>query len=207
MAIRRGKFIVFEGIDGSGKTTQLQNAKEWWESAGCNCMVTREPSDGEAGKLIRQYLAGKLTGADSHYLAALFAADRLDHILKQNGMLEFLNANPKNVILCDRYYLSNYAYQSVDVDLDWLIAVNSVSAQICKPDCHIYIDVTPETAFERIKTRGNTELFEKYERLKSTAENYLKTIEKLPEENIIIINGENNCKTVCDDIEQIFERM
>jgi len=203
----RGKFIVFEGIDGSGKTTQLQNAQVWWETAGYNCMVTREPSDGEAGKLIRQYLTNKLTGADSHYLAALFAADRLDHILKHGGMLEFLNAGEKNVVLSDRYYLSNYAYQSVDIDLDWLIAINSVSARICKPDCHIYIGVTPETACERIKNRGNTELFERYERLKATTENYLKAINELTNENIIIINGENNFKTVSEDIEKIFERM
>jgi len=203
----RGKFIVFEGIDGSGKTTQLQTAKIWWEKTGYNCMVTKEPSDGETGKLIRKYLTGELTGASNHYLAALFAADRLDHIFKSGGMLEFLNADAKNVILCDRYYLSNYAYQSFDIELDWLLALNSVSAQTCKPDCHIYINITPETAFERIKNRGKTELFERYERLKSTAENFSKIIKKLTDENIFITDGEKKVKELSEEIEQIFERM
>jgi len=200
----KGKFFVFEGIDGSGKTTQIKNAETWWESAGYNCMVTREPSDGETGKLIRKYLTGELTGVDNRYVAALFAADRLDHLFKSGGMLEFLNGGEKNVILCDRYYLSNYAYQSFDIELEWLIALN---AQAFKPDCHIYINVTPETAFERIKNRGKTELFEHYERLKATSENYLKVIKKLTNENIIIIDGGKSINGISNEIEKIFERM
>lgn len=183
-------FIALEGIDGSGKSTQAELLKNYMESKGTDVYVTREPSDLRIGKTIRRYLTGELT-ADNRVIAALFVADRLEHILDgENGLLARLNDG--ECVICDRYYFSSYAYQSVDMPMDWIINANSVAADLLKPDATIFIDVSPEKAMERINlNRESTELFENADRLRATRENYFNAFEKLKKsENIIIIDGQ-----------------
>ncbi|HBA96917.1 MAG TPA: dTMP kinase, partial [Lachnospiraceae bacterium] len=130
----KGHFIVFEGIDGSGKTTQIDLLKKHIEENGFICYKTKEPTDGPVGSLLRQCLAGSVQ-TDEMTLAALFAADRLDHILNnQNGLLKKLDEGIS--VISDRYILSTYAYQSVRVPLDWVMALNSMAAGKIHPDCH-----------------------------------------------------------------------
>lgn len=189
MYTNRGRFIVFEGIDGSGKSTQISLLKKQIDQHAIPCAETREPSDGPIGTLLRQYLSGRITG-DESTIAALFAADRLDHLNNPvNGVCQKLEDGI--TILSDRYLLSNYAYQSVCVSLDWIMKINSLAAGTLKPDCHIFIDVDPDTALERLsKGRYQLDLFETKERLTEIRNRYFELFKQLEnEENIIIIDG------------------
>jgi thymidylate kinase len=201
----RGKFIVFEGIDGCGKTTQMKHIAQRLKAEGKKYILTCEPTSYEIGKLLRRYLSGEIT-ADSHVIAALFAADRLDHILKSGGLLDMLDNDI--YILCDRYYLSSYAYQSMDVDLDWIINLNAVSMEKLKPDCNIFIDITPETSLNRLKDRETLEIFEKEEKLKLIYSNYHKVIEKFKNtENIAVIDGNRSEISITEDIWNVIKSL
>ena len=128
-------FIALEGIDGSGKSTQLTMLKEYLESRGRSVYLTREPSDLSIGKTIRRYLTGELK-ADNRVIAALFVADRLEHILDDNEGLLAIKESGRDII-CDRYYFSSYAYQSVDMPMEWIINANSEAAALLKPDAKV----------------------------------------------------------------------
>ena len=200
-------FIAFEGIDGSGKSTQLEMLKNYLEAQGRRLHVTREPSDLSIGKTIRRYLTGELK-ADNRVIAALFVADRLEHILDEGeGLLAKQNAGFD--IICDRYYFSSYAYQSVDMPMDWIINANTVAAELLKPDVTIFIDVTPEAAMDRINAnREGTELFENVDRLRETRNNYFKAFDKLREsENVIIIDGHSSAEEVHRAVVEVIEKM
>ena len=120
--MRKGLFLAFEGIDGSGKSTQIRLLNDRLLKEGCRVYQTCEPSGGPIGSQIRQILTGRMK-ADSRVIAALFAADRLDHLLNDiNGMAARIEEGI--TVLTDRYYFSSYAYHSVDVPMDWVIAAN-----------------------------------------------------------------------------------
>ena len=136
-------------------------------------------------------------------MAALFASDRLDHLLNEtDGILSKINQGI--YVICDRYILSSYAYQSVRVSLEWIRQLNSAALDTLRPDCHIFIDIEPETAIERMaKERFHTELFETKERLTEVRNRYLELIGQLKKkENIIIINGNQAIEQISDDIWQ-----
>lgn len=189
-------FIALEGIDGSGKSTQIEMLADYLKNQGRDVYLTREPSDLSIGKTIRKYLTGELK-ADNRVIAALFVADRLEHILDDKEGLLKINADGRDIIT-DRYYFSSYAYQSVDMPMDWIINANSEAAKLLKPDATIFIDITPELAMERINTnREETELFENAERLKATRDKYFEAFDKLKEsENVIIVDGSGTLEEV-----------
>lgn len=200
MASKKGKFIVFEGIDGSGKTTQINLLKQKIENTGTKCLETHEPSDGPVGVMIRQCLTGRMK-MDEAALAALFAADRLDHINNSvNGLKSKIDEGIS--IISDRFVLSNYAYQSVKAPLEWVMELNRISLDTLRPDCHIYIDVDPEITLDRMQNgRFQTELFENKKRLTEVRNRYLELIEKLKEtENIIVIDGNNSIEDISAEI-------
>lgn len=206
--MKKNLFIALEGIDGSGKSTQLTLLKERLEQAGQKVYATCEPSGRPIGKLIRDILTHKME-ADHRTTAALFVADRLDHLLnKEDGIIKML-ADGYSVIT-DRYYLSSYAYQSAHVDLDWVIQANSLSAGLLRPDLNIYIDITPEQSLERIaKGRATTELYETLENLKNVRDKYLQVMAKLQnEEQIFVTNGNQPPGAISAEIwEEIVKRM
>lgn len=184
---KKGKLIIFEGIDGSGKTTQLLRLYEHLKNIGINTVITKEPTSGNVGSMIRKYLVGELKG-DNKVIAALFAADRMDHILGSGGLREL--ADNGVCVLCDRYYLSSYAYHSVDMDMNWVMDINRLSSEMMKPDLHILIDLSPDEAIKRIGSRGEFELYEKYDRLVKVRDNYYKAIGILGgSENVVVIDG------------------
>jgi dTMP kinase len=125
----------------------------------------------------------------------------LDHILDENsGLLKQLNDGYH--VITDRYYFSSYAYHSTHMDMDWVIAANSMSADLLRPTATIFVDVAPEICIERIqKSRANIELFETLDLLKAIRSNYLIAFEKLAEqENVIRIDGNRDMATVADEI-------
>lgn len=196
----KGVFIAFEGIDGSGKSTQIGLLGKRLKDMGINLYETREPTDAPVGSLIHQIMTGRIK-TDNKVIAALFLADRLDHLLNDaDGLCDKINNGVS--VISDRYYFSSYAYHSVDMDMDWVIDANSVCAELLKPTFTIFIDITPDEAINRIsKGRYKSELFETKERLTLVREKYMEAFEKLKdEENIIIIDGNQTPEKISEDI-------
>ena len=155
----RGRFIVFEGLDGAGTTTQCRLLGEWLESQGRRVHQTAEPSDGPIGRMIRRVLREEQMGADgarmnARSIAGLFAADRADHLKSE---IEPALARGEDVI-CDRYVHSSLAYQGVETDLDWVASLNSVMPP---PDLILFVDVPVEVASQRRASRAeDAEIYE-----------------------------------------------
>lgn len=198
--MKKNFFIAFEGIDGSGKSTQIKLLKEKLEATGLKVYTTCEPTDSPMGKMIRDAFNHRIE-LDQRTIAALFVADRLDHLLnKANGVLKMLEEG--YTVIMDRYYLSSYAYQSSFLDTGWIIQANSLAADLLRPDLNIYIDVTPEVSIERLnKGRTSMELYETLENLEKVRNKYFELFERLKdEEEIAIVNGNRNTEAIADDI-------
>jgi dTMP kinase len=169
---KQGKFIVLEGIDGAGTTTQTQRLIKRLGAAGQPAVATREPSDGPIGTMIRQMLAKRITlpgGAPMtrETLALLFAADRLDHVAAT--VEPALNAG--RWVISDRYAPSSLVYQgdveaneagAERVDYSWIAQLNS-RARV--PDLTIFLRIELETSLERISGRAHRDLYETREKL------------------------------------------
>lgn len=197
---KRGKFIVFEGIDGSGKSTQIKLLSQALEKNNIEYQSTLEPTYGMVGAVLHEILSGKVK-ADPKVTASLFVADRLDHILNdKDGLLK--NINDGKTIICDRYYFSSYAYQSVEVPREWVISANRLAADTLKPDVTIFIDIPAEVAMERIsQNRENIELYENLERLAAVREGYFSAFELLKDdENIFIVDGSQTPEKIAEEI-------
>lgn len=195
-----GRFLALEGIDGSGKSTQLQLLLERLRARGVACMGTREPSDGPVGAMIRQILTGRVT-ADNRVIAGLFAADRLDHLVNgRDGVLDQVRSGV--TVVTDRYYFSSYAYHGVDVDMDWVIDSNRLSAELLRPDATVFLDVPVGRALDRIgRNRSHTELFERKDRLAATRAKYLEAFEKLRGvENVLVVDADADADTVAERV-------
>ena len=202
MTQNKGIFLALEGIDGSGKTTQLQKLTARLAQLNIKHYSTQEPTGGPVGSLIRQILTGR-TLADNRVMASLFVADRLDHLLNNvDGISQKIDAGV--CVLTDRYYFSSYAYQSVDMDLNWLINANRPIAEILRPNLTIFLDIPVSTALARIQAgRFHTELYEKVERLLAVRKQYLTAFAQLQaEENIAIIDADADADTVAERIWQ-----
>ena len=198
--MKKGLFITLEGIDGSGKTTQLELLKKRIQQDNHAVLTTVEPTAGPIGSLLRLCLSGRVKMNESA-MAALFAADRLDHITNDiNGIREKVMKG--TTVVCDRYLLSSYAYQSIRSPLDWVIDINREANELMPVDCTFFIDVTPETAIKRIaKTRATRDIFETQERLSAVRDKYLSIIDDLKDEsNIVIINGDLSVEEISEEI-------
>lgn len=196
----KGRFIVFEGIDGSGKSTQIKSISKQLETQGLKIYTTFEPTDGPVGSLIRQMLSGEIA-TDQRTIASLFAADRTDHLTNQkNGIKQKVDQG--GIVLCDRYYFSSYAYHAQYIDMEWVIHTNSLNAEILKPDLTIFIDVDPEICFKRIKlSRTDFEMYEQIDVMKNVRINYFKAFDRLKDsEKIAVVDGNTTPEKVEDSI-------
>lgn len=205
--MNRGKFIVFEGIDGCGKTTQTAFLAERLESDGYKTVISKEPTDSPVGKLIRKVMTGEVV-IDSRAVAPLFAADRTDHIAApETGLLAILDSGV--TVIADRYCYSSYAYQSIDSGMDYVIAVNKTATELLKPDIVIFIDVPPEVSLERIaSSRERTEIYETKERLIKVRENYFAAFEIMKgKDNICIIDGSRSPEEIAAEIYEAVRKL
>lgn len=196
--MQKGKFIIFEGIDGSGKSTQLKLLGARLRENNLNVYETAEPTDNPIGSMVRQILRGQLDCAEPA-IAALFAADRIDHLLnRSNGLIEMIAAGTH--VICDRYYFSSYAYHSVHAPMDWVIGTNALSAEMLKPDLNLFIDVPVELCRQRMSAgRDNLELYEAEANLKAVREKYFEAFERLKHQEIIkIIDGSAPVEAVAE---------
>lgn len=198
--MKKNLFIAFEGIDGSGKSTQVKLLADQLIKAGHKVYATFEPTDSPIGALIRSIFNHQLE-ADHRVIAGLFVADRLDHLLnKSNGILKKLEEG--YTVITDRYYFSSYAYHGTHMDMDWVIQANSLSADLLRPDLNIYIDISPDLSMERLKKgRTSIELYETIENLRNVREKYMKAFEQLKfNENVFITDGNRSAESIAADI-------
>jgi len=161
-------FIVIEGLDGSGGTTQSRLLQEWLISKGHQVQLTCEPSDRPVGLFIRRALSNRFDEAriSDRVLPFLFAADRQDHL--EEVILPAL-ADDK-IVVSDRYYHSSLAYQGLSIGFS---KVASLNEGFRKPDITFFLWLEPEISFSRIQSRGlPVERFETLDRLRNIAEAY-----------------------------------
>lgn len=166
----RGKFIVLEGLDGSGTTTQARLLSERILSAKQNVALAYEPS-GPLEKSVREAIHDM---ENRWPLLWLFAASRASNLSKITPLLD----NGTHVV-CDRYVMSSLAYQALDHDMDFIWTVNS---KFRDADLTIYLDVPVETCLERLAGRTNKDPFETAQILNPVSKNYKKAI-AIVEEN------------------------
>lgn len=198
--MEKGRFIVLEGIDGSGKSSQIGPLVKRLEGLGLPCRADREPTGGPVGSLIRQIFTGRVT-ADNRVIAALYAADRIDHLVNEvDGLCAAIDKGV--TVVSDRYYFSSYAYHSVDMDMEWVIQANSVSAGLLRPTLTVFLDVPVETALERIhKNRFVEEIFDREDRLRKTRELYFKAFDRLKDvEKVAVVDGSGTPEEVAERI-------
>ena len=194
----RGKFIVFEGIDGSGKSTHAVLLKERLEREGYRVFLTCEPTEGEAGILLRRCLTGK-ADLPEQALAGLFMTDRIDHILNaKTGILRHIEAG--EIVLCDRYYFSSFAYNGAYAPMEWVIEINRIARETLRPDLTIFLDIDPEKFLSRIEDRGATERYEKTEFLRKVRENYFGAFERLPDEKVCVVDNNGTIEAAQETI-------
>jgi len=161
-------FIVFEGIDGAGTSTQI---KKLAESNPQKYIATAEPTSGPTGKFLRQMLAGDFK-VDERTNAYLFAADRCQHIFGQGGVKELCQSG--KIVISDRYFFSSLAYQSVSCGLELPMLLNS---PFPLPEYLFYFDINPEVSLARVNARNESkEIYENLEAQKKIAALYEKVI-------------------------------
>lgn len=193
--IKKGLFIVIDGPDAAGLSTQAQLLERFIKSKGKEVILTKEPTNGLIGGLIRAILKHEWK-TNQQTLQLLFSADRAHHLQKE--IIPALNQG--KVVICDRYILSTYCFGTIDkVDLDWLRSLNS---QFLKPDVTIILDVPPEVSLKRIKeSRFGMELFEEIEKLKKVRENFHRLKDEFP--NTFIVDGTKSAEEVHQKIKEI----
>lgn len=205
--MKKNLFIAFEGLDGSGKSTQVKLLADRLKEQDTKVYTTSEPTTSRIGMIIKDIFKHKME-ADHQTIAALYVADRLDHLLnKTDGIIKKLSEG--YTVICDRYYFSSYAYQGTHMDMNWVIDANSLSADLLRPDLNIYIDISPEISMQRInKGRTSMELYESAENLYNVRKKYFEAFEKLGEkEKIFIIDGNRSDDLVAKDIWQEVSRI
>ena len=188
----KGMFIVFEGIDGSGKSSVCKRLAKEFD----NAVVTAEPTDSEIGMLIRTMDVSRETEA------LLFVADRADHTQRIRKWVD-----EGRIVICDRYYASTLAYQSAPLNgpalpMEWLEALNE--KVIMEPDMTFLFDVKPEVGLTRVSSRGQITKFEKQTYLENVRKNYLDIAKR---KGFMIIDAERSANDVFKEIlEKIKER-
>lgn len=197
----RGLFVVLEGIDGSGTTTQVAKLGERLRREKVHVRVTREPSDGPVGTLVRQVLTGRIIVPGGRApgwatMALLFAADRLDHVESE---IEPILAEG-GVVLSDRYDASSLAYQSVTSGtegagaLEWIRTINR---HALRPDLTIVLDVSAAEGANRRDARGEAaQLYEQNEVQRALTDFYRDLQKHQPDDKVVVVDGSKSVEEV-----------
>jgi dTMP kinase len=204
---QRGIFVAVEGIDGAGTTTQTERYAAYLRGKGRIVHVTREPSTGPVGVLIREILGGRREmpgGPAFDLMALLFAADRLDHV---RGEIEPA-LREGAVVLSDRYDLSSLAYQSVASEsrlpaheiVAWIRQLNRFAR---RPEVTLVVDVAPEIAAGRRKSRGAPgDLYEVDALQTRLAKAYAHAEALVPDDKVVHVRGDGDIDAVAAAIVQ-----
>ena len=178
-------FVVFEGLDGAGTTTQIRNLARYYEFNRREYYLTAEPTDNPIGQLVRKVLQKKVA-TTPEALALLYAADRHDHIYSESHGILRMSEEGK-IVISDRYFYSSIAYQSVECDPAFVMAINNFPL----PEVIIFIDTPVDVCMERIEKRGGEkELFDRASFLTKVRDNYIRAFSSLPDGvRLITIDG------------------
>ena len=195
-----GKFIVIEGLDGSGKTTQLHALAANLRALGRAVAETAEPTTNATGGLIRDALSGftPRTGAE---IAALFMADRVAHNMNPVNGIQKQLAEGRDV-LCDRYYYSSLAYQGTVTDPEWVYRINIDCPEIRRPDLCVFLDLSDEECLHRMeRERSYREIYENENSLLAVRRRYYDIFRRLEHrDNICIVDAARSPEEVAKDV-------
>lgn len=191
------RFIVFEGLDGAGTTTQARMLAEGLRREGHSVWLTAEPTDGPVGREIRRILrSGNAPAPET--MTFLFAADRAEHLYGKNGIREHLDAG--DIVVCDRYLYSSLAYQNVD-RLDRL--PDHINARFPLPRQAFLLSVPVRECMRRIDARGESrELYEKEQFLEKVHVQYTMSWPSFYH----IFDGTMNQNVIADTILRLVEK-
>lgn len=202
-----GAFIVFEGIDGSGKTCQMERIKEYLMKCGREVVLTREPGGTVLGEKIRGLLLDPAHhNMDDRCELLLYGASRAQHLAEV--IVPALKSG--KVVLCDRFYLSTVAYQGYGrgIDLCAIKMMNGIAAAGISPDLTLILDVPAEVGFKRIRENRNTPEDrleqEKQTFFRKVRNGYLQEAADQPDK-LIVVNANRDIDAVFDDIVKIME--
>jgi dTMP kinase len=184
-------YICLEGIDGSGKSTQIELLVKWLDDCGIEALMVFEPTESPAGKLIREMLQNPNAVKNNfqNTLALLFAADRI--ILMDK--IEKAEKEGK-IVVSDRCFYSSMVYQN---DGDWIETINKFAK---RPDLVLLLDIDAETAISRCEGKDS---FEDIDFLIKIRERYLKIADK---QDFMVVNAKNGLNKVHDDIKRVVAR-
>lgn len=193
-----GKFMVFEGLDGSGKSTQSEMLAESLSAGGLEVVLTHEPTnESSVSDEIRAVLAGKKT-MSALQLQALFAQDRREHL--ETLIIPALQAG--KAVISDRYFLSTFAFGGIDVALEKLFKLNK---GFLMPDLTFLVETLPEVCLDRMrKARGKTaEFFETEAKMRRVWKCYQSLARVHFPDDIQVIDGEKNIAAVGQEMRRL----
>ncbi|MEO2601449.1 dTMP kinase [Clostridium butyricum] len=205
--MKKGLFIVFEGGEGTGKTTAIESIYDWIQEKDLKCIKTREPGGIKISEEIRQVILDKdNTKMDGRTEALLYAAARRQHLVEK--VIPALNEG--YVVLCDRFIDSSLAYQGFarGLGIDEVMSINKFAIGEYMPDLSILFDLEPKIGLERISTSGEREInrldLEKIDFHEKVREGYNK-VYKENIHRIVKINAEQSKENVLKEIKKILE--
>ncbi len=199
-----GKFIVFEGIDGSGTSTQAELLKKNLLSSGVSAVATCEPSSGPIGNLIREGFKKRVAFVEDaklfdEQMAYLFAADRHDHLYNSVDGIFSLN-NSGITTISTRYFFSSLVYHVSDEDEYQF--VKKLNEKFPLPDLTIYIDNPVELSLERIALRAHRDIYENREKLQKVKTNYERVFKEF-NKNLLIVDGSKSIDEIQNEIHKV----
>lgn len=195
-------FIVFDGLDGSGKGMMIKKLEEYLKGKGKKVAITKEPTEGRYGKEVKEILKkDKDPKKNAEKCLDLYIKDRQEHIKAINELLK------NNIVICDRYYYSTMAFQHTQgIPLNRVIELNE---NFIKPDITFILDLPPEIAIERIEkdtTREDKEKFEQIKFMRQLRTNFLNLKSQLSD-NITIIDASKTEEEVFNQIKEEIDRL
>ncbi len=195
------KFIVFEGIDGAGKSTQITMLTNALTERGIAVSCSSEPTSYPTGKQLRAVLSGSVPATDDE-IAVMFALDRKNHNTNPDGGIN-AQLGAGITVISDRYYYSSLAYQGVQIGLPRVMELNLDNKNIRTPDLCIFLDLEPEESLKRIGGRDvKKEIFETYEYLEKTRNTFFNVIDVMRArgENIVCVDASRSRDEIAEDV-------
>ncbi|MDV4152265.1 dTMP kinase [Clostridium sp. AL.422] len=203
--MNRGKFIVFEGGDGSGKSTTLDRIYDFLVKSGIECIKTREPGGIKISEDIRSIILDtENTNMDRKTEALLYAAARRQHLVER--VIPELEKG--KIVLCDRFIYSSLAYQGYarQIPVEEIFQINKFAIGEYMPDLNILFDISPEVGLSRIEKNKDREVnrldLEKLDFHNRVREGYYRLVES-NKNQFAVVNAEKSIDEVFNETKDI----